>query len=175
MPEELRSLPVERQVLLDVREDVRAGDEPYHRIMKAVASLRADQVLRLCNIFEPVPLYDILAQRGLSYWTERRGPEEWWVTFYRPAAPIERSPADGSPAGPRVTTDDSLIVDARGLEPPQPMAKILESLSRIETEGQILARTDRRPMLLYPKLEDRGFKYATVEIADGWFETRIWK
>ena len=55
------------------------------------------------------------------------------------------------------------------------MAKILETLPRIEAGGQILALTDRRPMLLYPKLEERGFAYSTQETGNGWFETRIWK
>jgi uncharacterized protein (DUF2249 family) len=175
MPDRLRGLAEDRRVILDVRESVRAGEEPYHRIMKTIAGLRDDQVLQLCNIFEPVPLYDVLAARGFAHWIERRGPEEWWVTFYRPSGPAEGSPeeapASGAPGGPR----DLLVVDARGLEPPQPMARILEALPKIARGGQILALTDRRPMLLYPKLEDRGFRYSTEEKADGWHETRIWK
>ncbi|MBI3122709.1 MAG: DUF2249 domain-containing protein [candidate division NC10 bacterium] len=175
MPEELRRLPEERRVILDVREQVRAGEEPYHWIMKTVASLRADQVLQLCNIFEPVPLYDVLAQRGFAHWTERRGPQEWWITFYPAATPAERSSAPSAASSPQAPSPNPLVVDARGLEPPQPMAKILETLPRIAGGGQILALTDRRPMLLYPKLEERGFAYSTEEMAHGWFETRIWK
>ncbi len=175
MPEQLRDLPEDRRVTLDVRERVRAGEEPYHEIMKAIRALRGHQVLQLCNIFEPVPLYDILAERGFAHWTERRGPEEWWVTFYRPEGVGEPSFPPPLPAAPGANAEEILVVDARGLEPPQPMAKILETLPKIEAGGEILARTDRRPMLLYPKLEDRGFKYRTTETADGWFETRIWK
>jgi len=174
-PDEIRNLPEERRVILDVREEVRAGEEPYHRIMKAVAALRTDQVLQLCNIFEPVPLYDVLEQRGFSHWIERRGPEEWWITFYRPAGATGDSTGPSRPAPARASADGVLIVDARGLEPPQPMAKILEALPGIGAGGQILAITDRRPMLLYPKLEERGFAYATEETGSGWFETRIWK
>jgi len=172
MPEDLWNLPDDRRLILDVRAQVRAGEEPYHRIMKTVASLQAGQVLQLCNLFEPVPLYDVLEQRGFAHWTERRGPEEWWVTFYRPARPLENAPT--SRAAP-AAAEAPLVVDARGLEPPQPMAKILEALPRIAAGGQILALTDRRPMLLYPKLEERGFTYSTQETGNGWFETRIWK
>lgn len=175
MPEELRNLSEERRVILDVREQVRGGEEPYHRIMKTVASLRADQVLQLCNIFEPVPLYDILAQRGFAHWTERRGPQEWWITFYRAAAQAQASPVSTPVSKTETAAGCPIVVDARGLEPPQPMAKILETLPRIEAGGQILALTDRRPMLLYPKLEERGFAYSTQETGNGWFETRIWK
>lgn len=168
-------IPEDRCVLLDVREQVRAGEEPYHRIMRAVAALREDQALRLCTVFEPVPLYDILAERGFAHWIERRGPEEWWITFYRSASPAEgkQSAATGQ-ASPADTTEP-IVVDARGLEPPQPMARILEALPRIQGGGEIRALTDRRPMLLYAKLEDRCFRYATQETGNGWFETRIWK
>lgn len=175
MPGELRDLPDHRRIILDVRAQVRAGEEPYHRIMQAVGALRATQVLQLCNLFEPVPLYDVLEQRGFAHWTERRGPEEWWVTFFRPARPLgNASTASTSQAAP-AAAEAPRVVDARGLEPPQPMARILEALPTIEAGGQLLAMTDRRPMLLYPKLEDRGFKYSTEETANGWFETRIWK
>ncbi len=172
MPEELRTLPDERRVILDVRDEVRAGEEPYHRIMKAVASLREDQVLQLCNLFEPVPLYDVLAQRGFAHWVERRGPEEWRVTFYRSAAP---------PAAPSLSLETqtpaaggALVVDARGLEPPQPMMKILEALAGLGPGGELLALTDRPPRFLYAKLDDRGYRYSTEETKDGWCETRIW-
>ncbi len=175
MPEELRGLPEERRVILDVREQVRAGEEPYHEIMRTVGSLRGGQVVELCNLFEPVPLYDVLAQRGFAHWTERRGPEEWWVTFYRPEGGIEGSAILSRPAAAEASPEGALVVDARGLEPPQPLARIIESLPRIETGGQILALTDRRPMLLYPKLEERGFTFSTEETGHGWFETRIWK
>jgi uncharacterized protein (DUF2249 family) len=175
MPQELRGLPHDRRVVLDVREQVRAGEEPYHRIMRAVGTLKGNQVLQLCNIFEPVPLYNVLQQRGFIHWTERRGPEEWWVTFYRPARPLEAASVPSVSQAAPVVTDAPLVVDARELEPPQPMARILEALPKIEAGGQLLAMTDRRPMLLYPKLEDRGFKYATEETPNGWFETRIWK
>ncbi len=175
MPKELRQVSKERRMILDVREQVRAGEEPYHEIMKAVGGLRAGQILQLCNIFEPVPLYDVLGQRGFAHWTERRGPEEWWTTFYRPAGHSEASQAPARPSVAKAGDDDTLVVDARGLEPPQPMAKILEALPGIVAGGQILALTDRRPMLLYPKLEERGFTYATEETGNGCFETRIWK
>jgi uncharacterized protein (DUF2249 family) len=175
MPEALQDLPAERRVILDVRAQVRRGEEPYQQIVKAVASLRTGQVLHLCNIFEPVPLYDVLAQRGFAHWTERRGPEEWWITFYRAAAQAQASPVSPSVSMTETAVGCPLVVDARGLEPPQPMAKILETLPRIEAGGQILALTDRRPVLLYPKLEERGFAHSTKEMAHGWFETRIWK
>ncbi len=173
-PDWIARVPDDRRVVLDVREQVRSGEEPYHRIMRAVASLREDQVLCLCNIFEPVPLYDLLAQRGFGHTTERRGPQEWWVTIYRAAAQVGSENPSVPPEAQVAEAGEPLRVDARGLEPPQPMARILEALPRIARGGELLALTDRRPLLLYQKLEARGYQYATEE-AHGGFETRIWK
>jgi uncharacterized protein (DUF2249 family) len=64
-------------------------------------------------------------------------------------------------------------VDARGLEPPQPLVKILEALSALPDGANCLARTDRRPMHLYAQLAERGFTGQTEEQEDGSFITRI--
>lgn len=175
MPEAVRNLPDDRRVIVDVRDQVRAGQEPFQRIMQAVMSLQDDQAMVLYNIFEPIPLYGVMAQRGFAHWTEKRGPEDWCITFYRASAQDAASPAPAAAPSPAAPVGDALVVDARGLEPPQPMAKILENLPKIAAGGQILALTDRRPMLLYPKLEERGFSFSTEETTNGWFETRIWK
>ena len=70
-------------VTLDVREDIRAGREPFARIMNAVAALRDGQELRLLNIFEPVPLYEAMAARGLAHETTRLPDGDWQVRFFR--------------------------------------------------------------------------------------------
>ena len=64
-------------------------------------------------------------------------------------------------------------VDARGLEPPQPLVMILEALARLTGRTDIRARTDRRPMHLYSQLEERGFTGKTEEEKDGSFVTTI--
>lgn len=69
--------------------------------------------------------------------------------------------------------DATLHVDARGLEPPQPMVTILEALSTLPPGAQLHAHTDRRPMHLYPLLEQRGFSATTEPQTDGSFLTTI--
>jgi TusA-related sulfurtransferase len=64
-------------------------------------------------------------------------------------------------------------VDARGLEPPQPMVVILEALARLPEGAVLHAHTDRRPLHLYPLLEQRGFAGATQDQHDGSFITTI--
>ena len=64
-------------------------------------------------------------------------------------------------------------LDARGLEPPQPMMKILEALATLPAGAELVAHTDRQPMLLYPMLEQRGFTCETTRQSDGSHITHI--
>ncbi len=67
----------------------------------------------------------------------------------------------------------ALTVDARGLEPPQPLVVILEALARLPESAVLRARTDRRPIHLYALLTARGFTGETEEQSDGSFVTTI--
>jgi hypothetical protein len=53
-------------------------------------------------------------------------------------------------------------LDARGLEPPQPLIRILSALGELPDGGEIHARTDRRPIHLYPLLLVRGYRGETT-------------
>ena len=64
-------------------------------------------------------------------------------------------------------------LDARGLEPPQPMMKILEAIAVLSADATLAAHTDRQPLLLYPMLEQRGYTYETLQQADGSHLTQI--
>ena len=66
--------------VLDVRE---RDDPPFPVISDALDALGSDERLRLVNDFEPVPLYDVLADRGFDHETERVADDEWHVTIER--------------------------------------------------------------------------------------------
>jgi uncharacterized protein (DUF2249 family) len=70
-------------LVLDVREDIAAGREPFGKIMAAVKSLAPAQPLVLVNSFEPVPLYGVLEQQGFAHQAERAADGAWRVTFTR--------------------------------------------------------------------------------------------
>jgi len=113
-PRELRELDEARILDLDVRADLRAGREPFPRIMEARSALEPDQVLRLRAIFEPRPLYRVLADEGFRHWTERLADNDWRVWFYRfheerrspDDADIAPSGAHPAPAHATVPPDD---------------------------------------------------------------------
>ena len=64
-------------------------------------------------------------------------------------------------------------LDNRGLSPPEPMVRILDILDR-RSSGDILeALMDRRPMFLFPELEERGLPFSCEQNDDGGFTLRI--
>ena len=66
--------------ILDVRD---RDDPPFPVISDALDDLAPDERLRLVNDFEPVPLYDVLADRGFEHEAERVADDEWHVTIER--------------------------------------------------------------------------------------------
>ena len=66
-------------------------------------------------------------------------------------------------------------LDNRGLQPPEPMMRILDALQGLGEDGQVLARNDREPLFLYPHLRERGYTWDTTPLEDGSFRVRIWK
>lgn len=69
--------------------------------------------------------------------------------------------------------ESTLTLDARGLEPPQPLVVILEALAGLPEGAEMRAHTDRRPMHLYALLEQRGFAGESEEQYDGSFITTV--
>jgi uncharacterized protein (DUF2249 family) len=161
-PRALADVPEARRVDLDVREDIRQGHEPFARIMAAVEALGPDHVLVLRAPFEPIPLYNVLGKRGFTHWTERRTSDDWSVWFYRDAA----SRAEPAPP-PTPTAGRRIVLDVRGLEPPQPMVRVLEEMDRLGAGALLEVHHDRRPMFLYPQIDERGFTHETDEPEPG--------
>ena len=159
-PAELADLPDACQLRLDVREDIQRKQEPFARIMAAVKTLGPDQVLVLRAPFEPIPLYAVLGKRGLRHWTESAATDDWTVWFYR--GPDETA-GGATPAGDAAPT----VLDVRGLEPPHPMVRVLEAIERLRPGEQLEVIHERRPMFLYPQLDERGFAHETDEPAPG--------
>ncbi|QLH83078.1 DUF2249 domain-containing protein [Halosimplex pelagicum] len=65
-------------------------------------------------------------------------------------------------------------LDVRDLGPPKPLANTLERLVELDDGTVLVQLNDRAPQHLYPKLDDRGYEYATVE-RDGVTVTTVWR
>jgi uncharacterized protein (DUF2249 family) len=163
-PDALASLAAERVIDLDVRPALARGEEPIATIMQTIRALTADQVLRLHAPFEPLPLYDVLARRGLSHWTERADEEDWVIWFYRDETGTTRE----SSAAPVASVEPrTIVLDVRGLEAPEPMVRVLAELDTLAVGQRLEILHDRRPLFLYPHIEERGFAHETDEPSPG--------
>lgn len=152
IPAALASLPPDRLVDLDVRADLRAGREPFQRIMETVRSLRPDQVLRLSAIFEPTPLYAVLGRAGFDHFTERFADDDWRVWFHH---------AEASAATP---SDDAVVIlDLRSTPPEELNARALAALESLPRGKTLLQLHPRAPDSLLQQITKRGF---TCEIRE---------
>jgi uncharacterized protein (DUF2249 family) len=167
-----------KTVTVDVRDDIRSGREPFSKIMNAAAAIQANECLLVIAPFEPIPLFRVLEKQGFVHTGQTTTSGDWEIRFTRhaggtPAEAVLASSPVCSRNGTALPSAQIVEVDARGLEPPQPMVKILEALVALPAGAELRARTERRPMHLYPHLEERGFTAATEEQSDGSFLTHI--
>lgn len=74
-------------ITVDVREDLRAGREPFPRIMEAVGRLRDDEQLRIVAPFEPRPLIGVLGAQGFAAAITALEAGDFEIIFTPPARP----------------------------------------------------------------------------------------
>lgn len=165
---------------VDVREDLKKGQEPFSKIMAAVAGLGDAGVLCLRATFEPVPLFAVMQKRGYAHIAEELGAEDWRVWFYPGAEPAARGRAAASASAtddaPVVAANASeVVLDVRGLEPPEPMQRTLEALTDLPDDAVLIQVNVRIPHFLLPMLKERGYDYEMHEPEEGKVVVRIWR
>ena len=60
-----------------------------------------------------------------------------------------------------------ILVDGRGLEPPEPMEKVMQALALLRPGQGIRFLLHREPFPLYPLLAERGYRHDTQPPPDG--------
>jgi uncharacterized protein (DUF2249 family) len=166
-------------VEVDVREDLRAGREPFSKIMTAVGALGDNEVMHLRAIFEPAPLFTVLAKRGLVHQSHSHAPDDWSVWFWKPVveqAHTEQA-VDVHTAVDPVPLIDSAVVelDVRGLLPPEPMLRTLAALETLPPGTQLVQINARVPQFLLPMLAERGYACDVDESNPDRVLVRIWR
>lgn len=68
-----------------------------------------------------------------------------------------------------------LVVDARGLEPPEPMVRVLESLDLLPFGKRMLLVIHREPRALLRVLDRNGYDARCESDPDGSFRVVIWQ
>jgi tRNA 2-thiouridine synthesizing protein A len=66
-----------------------------------------------------------------------------------------------------------MILDNRGLEPPQPMMRTLAALEELDDGQTLIIINDRRPMFLFEQLDELGYLYLTEQQDDGSYRVTI--
>ncbi len=65
-------------------------------------------------------------------------------------------------------------MDVRTAPPPEPLRRTLERLAELDDRTVLVQLNDRAPQHLFPRLDDRGYRYETVD-ADDAVVTAIWR
>lgn len=79
-----------------------------------------------------------------------------------------------TPAGPHDPRQPASVVDARGLEPPEPMVRVLDALSTLQRGERLLMLIHVEPKPLFRVLERNQFAWHCEAVPDGHFEVTIW-
>jgi uncharacterized protein (DUF2249 family) len=144
-------------------------------IFKRWAELPVGAHFVLVNDHDPVPLYYQFAAQfpGAFNWEYLlSGPDEFQVRITRLAeSPTSAPITPPSCSGSRPVAANE--VDARGLEPPEPMMRILAAAENLPAGTTLTALTDRRPLHLYPELDARKIVHNSEQMPDGSWRTTL--
>ena len=68
----------------------------------------------------------------------------------------------------------AITLDVRGLEPPEPYEQATALLSELRPGQYLRMISPRRPRLLYPWLQQRGFEEITRQLEEDLYEILVW-
>lgn len=167
-PPEVTSARLEDIVTLDVRPMLKKNEEPFGKIMETVRNLKEGQLFLLEVLFEPGPLYDVMEKKGFKSYTEKVAEEHYRVYFYRKGKGRELQPEEKiDPEKRKRIEGNRIILNVKGLEPPQPMELVLTTLQELKDDQELVVEHERTPVFLLPRLEERGFRYEINERSTG--------
>lgn len=141
---------------VDVRPVIAAGGEPFAQIMGAVADLAPGCILRIVSPFDPRPLHRVLETKGFARRVTEHGEDHWESDYWRADEP------------------EPVVLDVRGLGPPEPLERTLATLEELADDAVLLQVNDRVPAFLLPLLDERGYAYRIGQDERGSLTT-IWR
>ncbi len=177
MQEPLDKIDQSKVVPFDVRPIISGGKDPLKFILAKVNGLKIGEVLLLINSFEPIPLYTVLGKKGYAHKTEKKD-DVFNIYFYKDSSlkAIDEEIKSHNNDDINIADFENIIeIDVRELEPPEPMIKVLETLSKIDDKTALLMHHHREPLMLYPKLEERGYRAFCTKINEDYFKIVIIK
>ena len=171
-------------VELDVRPLLAENKDPLKSILSHINNLKENQGLKLVNTFEPVPLINLLSDKGFTCYTVIPEPDLVVTYFSRPEVDLQKI-GDGSENNQanndfdeklkQFSQDHIKYLDVRDLEMPKPMMLILENSHNLKTGDLLFIYHKKRPVFLIPELEKQGLKYQFKDIEAGNVHMLIYK
>lgn len=159
---------------LDVRPILRAGGEPFQKIMETVAALAPGEGLRLLATFRPTPLLSVLGSKGFSHEATQIADGDWEVLFWPAAATSSARDSTALTANPAAPPADDAEwpqparhMDNRDLDPPEPMVRILAAIEQMRPGEVLSALLCREPIFLLPELAKRHHGWRGAFEPDG--------
>jgi uncharacterized protein (DUF2249 family) len=70
-------------------------------------------------------------------------------------------------------SQDDILLDVRGLLPPEPLERVLEALDQLTPGKRLRMLIDREPLPLYRILERNGYRHRTSMLDGGTVEVEI--
>ncbi len=162
---------------LDVRPILAQGKDPLKEIMAAIKKLEENQGLKLINTFEPLPLSQLLADKGFAHRVEFAN--DIVITYFtKPASGVKENLSfSAAEAAADETQFDSWLkaippekiryLDVRQLEMPKPMLAILEQTPHLLAGDALFVYHKKIPVYLLPELEKQGLKYVFKNLSPG--------
>lgn len=171
VPDFIKNMKQEQLVRLDVRPMIEGGKDPLQAIMKQVRAMKPNQILQLCNTFEPVPLIELLKKQGFECYVETIDANTVLSYFYQPNSvpvPEQSTVTDNSDWDEILSKHEgnTVQIDVRDLEMPLPMLTILDALEKLDPGKILWVHHKRIPVFLLPELADRKFNYRIKTISD---------
>ena len=71
-------------------------------------------------------------------------------------------------------SDQDMRLDVRGLEPPEPLERVLDALAVLPPGQRLCMIIDREPRPLYGILDNNRFQYQTSLLSDFSYQILIW-
>lgn len=152
---------------LDVRPSLSKDQDPLKEILNLAKQIGPGERMKIINSFEPVPLINLLAEKGFLHFTEVVS-EKLIITWFEKTA--DKVALAALPAEPHNEAQHGLFdkvlsrfpvhkityVDVRELEMPQPMIQILAQVEKLNADELLYIYHKKVPVYLLSELNRRG-------------------
>ena len=171
VPDFMKKINAETLVELDVRAMLEGGNDPFQLILQKVNALQANQILKLINTFEPLPLIQILEKKGFQTYSETIS-ENLVNTYFYNTSKVQLADDMVKPTQEEwdkmleMYSGKLIKIDVREMEMPLPMLTILDELEKLPPLTALYVFHKRIPVFLLPELQERKFHYLIKELSD---------